>query len=229
MKGLVAELVHVARPEASSALEVAAGGKLYHVVVEDAQTAKALLARGRLQRRVTILPLDKMKPSRTSDDVIRAAKKLVRACMRKKSKNKKRERMRSLFAFLSLFSCFHFDMFFSSHVYRLVSHVCISIQGGSKSVDLALSLVGYADEVSAAMEHIFGRTLVCSTMDIAQKVTFHGSVMTRSVTLEGDVFDPAGTLSGGARAQSAGILLKLQVRLDVLSYLLDCFVLVYLS
>jgi structural maintenance of chromosome 2 len=35
--------------------------------------------------------------------------------------------------------------------------------------------------------------------------------MTRSVTLEGDTFDPSGTLSGGAKAQSSGVLLQLQV------------------
>lgn len=33
--------------------------------------------------------------------------------------------------------------------------------------------------------------------------------MRKSVTLEGDSFDPAGTLTGGSRPQSSGILSKL--------------------
>ena len=33
--------------------------------------------------------------------------------------------------------------------------------------------------------------------------------MKKSVTLEGDSFDPAGTLTGGSRPQSSGILSKL--------------------
>ena len=35
-----------------------------------------------------------------------------------------------------------------------------------------------------------------SDMDSAKKVTFHNQIRTRSVTLEGDMFDPSGTLTG---------------------------------
>lgn len=77
-------------------------------------------------------------------------------------------------------------------------------------MDLALSLIGYEDEVSAAMEYVFGSIFVCDDPDTAKKVTFDPAVRTKSVTLEGDVYDPAGTLSGGSSAQSSGILLTLQ-------------------
>lgn len=60
MKGVVAKLVRVADPAATTALEVAAGGKLYQVVVDTEQTAKALLANGQLRNRVTIIPLNKV-------------------------------------------------------------------------------------------------------------------------------------------------------------------------
>ena len=44
------------------------------------------------------------------------------------------------------------------------------------------------------------------------QVTFDRQVMTRSVSLSGDVFDPSGTLTGGSRAHTSSILTKLQVR-----------------
>eukprot|EP00043_Microstomoeca_roanoka_P019159 m.212439 g.212439 ORF g.212439 m.212439 type:complete len:1209 (+) comp16946_c2_seq29:185-3811(+) len=81
---------------------------------------------------------------------------------------------------------------------------------GAQNVDLALSLVGYPDEVSAAMEYVFGRTLICKTMDMAKKVTFHEGIKAKSVTLDGDMFDPSGTLTGGAKSSSSGVLLMLQ-------------------
>jgi structural maintenance of chromosome 2 len=43
------------------ALEVAAGGKLYQVVVDSHVTGKALLQRGRLQSRTTFVPLDQVR------------------------------------------------------------------------------------------------------------------------------------------------------------------------
>lgn len=77
-------------------------------------------------------------------------------------------------------------------------------------VDLALSLIGYDDEVTAAMEYVFGSTLVCEDPDTAKKVTFDPAVRLKSVTLEGDIYDPAGTLSGGSAPQSSGVLVTLQ-------------------
>jgi structural maintenance of chromosome 2 len=71
VKGIVARLVKVLDPKYSTALEVAAGGKLYQVVVDEAITGKALLDRGKLERRVTIIPLDKIQPrhiSRSQED-----------------------------------------------------------------------------------------------------------------------------------------------------------------
>ena len=77
-------------------------------------------------------------------------------------------------------------------------------------MDLALSLVGYDEEITSAMEFVFGSTLVCADAATAQKVTFDPSVRMKSVTLEGDVYDPAGTLSGGSAPQSSGVLVTLQ-------------------
>ncbi|NWX35555.1 SMC2 protein, partial [Notiomystis cincta] len=68
---------------------------------------------------------------------------------------------------------------------------------GSGNLYLALALIVYESELQKAMEYVFGTTLVCNSMDNAKKVTFDKRIMTRSVTRDGDVFDPQGTLHGG--------------------------------
>jgi structural maintenance of chromosome 2 len=77
VKGVVARLVKVTDPSASTALEVIAGGKLYQVVVDDEVTAKALLQKGGLKRRVTILPLNKIKGGVIDDARAAAAEKVA--------------------------------------------------------------------------------------------------------------------------------------------------------
>ncbi|XP_063770742.1 structural maintenance of chromosomes protein 2 [Pseudophryne corroboree] len=86
---------------------------------------------------------------------------------------------------------------------------------GPDNVHLALTLVGYESELQKAMEYVFGTTLVCDTMDNAKKVTFDKRILTKTVTLGGDTFDPQGTLSGGARSQAPSVLSKVQEIKDV--------------
>ena len=85
-----------------------------------------------------------------------------------------------------------------------------SFQVGKDNVNLALSLVGYDKEVSAAMQYVFGSTLICKTLEQAKQVTFNDKIRSRSVTLDGDVYDPAGTLTGGAQTSSTTTLVQLQ-------------------
>ena len=159
VKGLVAQLFTLDRgaTEAGTALEICAGGRLYNVVVDSAETGTQLLQNGRLKKRVTIIPLNKISAFKASAEKIGAAKKLVPG-----------------------------------------------------KVDLALSLIGYDDEVSAAMEFVFGSTLVCHDAETAKRVTFDPAVRMKSVTLEGDIYDPSGTLSGGSSPNSSGVLVSLQ-------------------
>ncbi|XP_073267681.1 structural maintenance of chromosomes protein 2-1-like [Populus alba] len=49
------------------------------------------------------------------------------------------------------------------------------------------------------MEYVFGSTFVCKTMDAAKEVAFSREIRTPSVTLEGDIFQPSGLLTGGSR------------------------------
>ncbi|GAM90243.1 hypothetical protein ANO11243_082850 [Dothideomycetidae sp. 11243] len=159
VKGLVAQLFTLDKEftRAGQALEVCAGGRLYNVVVDTAETGTQLLQNGKLRKRVTIIPLNKISAFKATADKIGAAKKLAPG-----------------------------------------------------KVDLALNLIGYEDDVNAAMEYVFGSTLVCEDADTAKRVTFDPTVRMKSVTLEGDVYDPSGTLSGGSAPQSSGVLVVLQ-------------------
>jgi len=74
----------------------------------------------------------------------------------------------------------------------------------------ALSLVGYPDEVAEAIAFVFSDTLICDDAASAQAVTFAREVGVRSVTLDGDVYDPSGTMSGGAAPSGSGVLVRAQ-------------------
>ena len=159
VKGLVAQLFTLDKDksQAGTALEICAGGRLYNVVVDSAETGSQLLQNGKLKKRVTIIPLNKISAFRASAEKIGAAKKLAPG-----------------------------------------------------KVDLALSLIGYEDEIVKAMEYVFGLTLICEDAETAKRVTFDPAVRMKSVTLEGDVYDPSGTLSGGSSPNSSGVLITLQ-------------------
>ncbi len=159
VKGLVAQLFTLdkEKTQAGTALEICAGGRLYNVVVDSAETGTQLLQNGKLRKRVTIIPLNKISAFRASAEKIGAAQKLAPG-----------------------------------------------------KVDLALSLIGYDSEVSAAMDYVFGSTLICQDAETAKRVTFDPAVRMKSVTLEGDVYDPSGTLSGGSSPNSSGVLVTLQ-------------------
>ncbi|KAG9784779.1 putative nuclear condensin complex subunit Smc2, partial [Aureobasidium melanogenum] len=159
VKGLVAQLFNLDKnfTQAGTALEICAGGRLYNVVVDTAQTGTQLLQNGKLKKRVTIIPLNKISAFRAASEKIGAARNM--------SNNK---------------------------------------------CDLALNLIGYEEEVNAAMEYVFGNTLICEDAATAKKVTFDPAVRMKSVTLEGDVYDPSGTLSGGSSPKTSGVLVTLQ-------------------
>ncbi|KAK2569628.1 Structural maintenance of chromosomes protein 2 [Acropora cervicornis] len=158
VKGLVAQLIQVKDASTATGLEVTAGGKLYNVVVDTEVTGKKLISNGKLKRRYTFIPLNKIAARTLANDVVRRAESLV----------------------------------------------------GKDNVHLALSLVGYDDEIRAAMAYVFGTTFVCDDMDNAKKVTYDPQVQARTVTLGGDLFDPQGTATGGARSSHSSILVKLQ-------------------
>ncbi|VDO10287.1 unnamed protein product [Rodentolepis nana] len=145
--GVVAKLFDLVDPKYATAIEVAAGGKLYNIVVDTEATGKALLERGQLPRRVTMLPLNRIRGSSIPQETLKKAEALV----------------------------------------------------GKENVAPALSLIRYPPHLAPVMEFVFGGLLVCPTLDHARKVTFHPGIERRTITYDGDMFDPQGTLSGGSR------------------------------
>lgn len=77
VKGLVCNLFRIKDPMYATALEIAAGGKLYQLVVNSTDTGKALLESGSLKRKITIIPMNKIKSNVISDRQVRTAKDLV--------------------------------------------------------------------------------------------------------------------------------------------------------
>ncbi|XP_075108147.1 structural maintenance of chromosomes protein 2-1 isoform X2 [Nicotiana tabacum] len=80
---------------------------------------------------------------------------------------------------------------------------------GKGNAEVAISLVGYDEELKTAMEYVFGSTFVCKTIDAAREVAFSREVGIPSVTLEGDIFQPSGLLTGGSRRGGGDLLRQL--------------------
>lgn len=154
VKGMVARLITVHNPAHATALDIVAGGKLYQVVVDEAITGKALLNNGKLERRVVIIPLDKVQARSISDTVSKRASTIA-------------ESMKA-------------------------------------TASPAIELVGFDEEVRTAMEYVFGSSLVVDDTKVANRIC--DETKTRTVTLEGDVYDPSGTISGGSKSQTAAML-----------------------
>ena len=73
IRGVAAKLFTVKDGQFCQGLTTAAGGKLYNVIVDDSDTGKILLDRGRLTRRTTFIPLDKINPRVLQERTISAA------------------------------------------------------------------------------------------------------------------------------------------------------------
>jgi len=161
VKGVAARLFHI-KPEFAQyhkALEVCAGGRLFFVIVDNEETGKALLEKGQLRRRVTIIPLSKIADHSISPNVVRQARNIVPS--------------------------------------QAEAHV-------------AMEIIGFDKQVHSAMKFVFGSYMVCDTAETAKQLTFHPNVRVRTVTKEGDLYDPAGTITGGSAPKGGNLLMKLQ-------------------
>lgn len=77
-------------------------------------------------------------------------------------------------------------------------------------VELALNLIGFEQELLKAMQYIFGNTFICNDPQTANLITFDPQIRARSITLDGDTYDPEGNLSGGSRRTSSSVLITMQ-------------------
>lgn len=158
VKGVVAELVRLAPENAryAGALEIAAGGRLYNVVVETEKIAAALLEGGRLTRRVTIIPLDRIQARPVPDSKQRLASEMTKG-----------------------------------------------------RATVGLQLVTGSDDVLEAIKYVFGNSFICEDKEAAAAVAFDSRLGCKAVTVDGDVYEPSGTLSGGSAPSSQPILARL--------------------
>lgn len=157
VKGLVAKLIQVKKEDFATALEVVAGGKLYQVVVDEAIVGKAIIERGDLARRVTIIPLDKIKSRNVTNSAVERANEIAKSM--------------------------------------------------NAEATPAIELIGFDEEVRAAMEHVFGSAIVVDNGKAANQIC--DATKTRTVTLQGDVYDPSGTISGGSQNNFGTTLVEL--------------------
>ncbi|KAH8418626.1 hypothetical protein KR222_007624 [Zaprionus bogoriensis] len=157
VRGMVGKLFQVTDMRNSMALMMAAGGGLYSFVTDDDVTSKKILQKGNLQRRVTLIPINKIKSYPLNQRVIDYAKSTY----------------------------------------------------GHDNVESALSLIEYDRYFDPVMKYVFGSTIICKDLDVAKGLSADKNIGARCVTLEGDVVDSNGTLSGGAAPKGANILEEL--------------------
>ncbi|GFW62534.1 structural maintenance of chromosomes protein 2 [Trichonephila clavipes] len=153
VRGPVCMQMEIKDTKEALALDVAASGKLYNIIVNDEDTGKLLLDKGHLKRRCTIIPLNKIRGTVIENKLVQEAENIV----------------------------------------------------GKNNVALALSRINFEKDLTPAMEYVFGNVFICPSMTSAKAVTF-SNVKKRSVTLDGEVFDPAGTLSGGSMGNRGKLL-----------------------
>ncbi|KAH7638934.1 structural maintenance of chromosomes protein 2-like protein [Dermatophagoides farinae] len=77
---------------------------------------------------------------------------------------------------------------------------------GRGNVHYAINLVSFDNELKNAMKYVFGDTMLCPNMNMAKKIAFANGIMKRVVTYDGEIFDPTGTLTGGALKNSQSSL-----------------------
>ena len=92
----------------------------------------------------------------------------------------------------------------------------------ASQVHLATSLFECDAPLQPAMDHVFGGTLVCADKEAARAVC--EKIGERTVTLEGDLYDPKGTLTGGSRPKSNNSILCRLGQLASLRQQVDTYV-----
>ena len=146
VKGLVTSLITLDPSDypKSTVLEISARAKSYNDVVEDEKIGKDVLQHGELKKRVTIIPLNKIKMFEMSTQA-------------------------------GLFESFLRNVFIPN-IRALSQKLRSATRLAPGKVRLALSLVGYSEEVSSAMSYVFSDTLICDDAASAKPATFSKEV-----------------------------------------------------
>jgi chromosome segregation protein len=151
--GVIADLLDVPSDYAT-AIEVALGGALQHIVTEDTSTAKEAIAylKRMQQGRATLLPLDVIKAAPVRDYELAASKM-------------------------------------------------------SGSFGFAADLVAFNARYREIIHSLLGRVVIAQDMDAALAIARKSGFKARIVTIEGDIINPGGAMTGGSvNKKESGLL-----------------------
>nr|XP_018896092.1 PREDICTED: structural maintenance of chromosomes protein 2 [Bemisia tabaci] len=163
VRGYVCKLFKVKDKKFTTALETAAGGRLFNVIVDNEKISNLLIQKGRLQKRITFVPLNRIQGNAMDNRTIASAEQIA----------------------------------------------------GKGRVFPALSLIDYEPQYKAAMQWLFGQVFVCADNKAANIVCYDNRIKKKCVTLDGDVYNPSGVISGGAAVKSASVLSLIEEMGDV--------------
>ncbi|WP_027339994.1 chromosome segregation protein SMC [Halonatronum saccharophilum] len=150
--GVVAELINTPK-EYDTAIEIALGGSLQNIVVEDDKVGKRAINYLKKNRmgRATFLPINLVS----------------RRYLNNKEKG------------------------------------ALDIEG---VIGIAKDLVSYDQKYRPVFESLLGRVIIAKDMDVAVKVSKATNKRVKVVTLQGDLINPGGAMTGGSRNQNNNLL-----------------------
>ncbi len=81
---------------------------------------------------------------------------------------------------------------------------------------IASEVITYAAEAAPAVEYLLGRTVIVENMEVGLKVFRSVRQSLRVVSLDGDIVNPGGTMTGGSRAKNRSGVLERKARKKLL-------------
>lgn len=76
-------------------------------------------------------------------------------------------------------------------------------------VEWAFDLVEFDKEMEPAMLFVFGGAMICKDSRTAKLVTYDKDIRVRTITVDGDVYEPGAVITGGSSSKSGNMLVKL--------------------
>lgn len=160
--GGVAHLFTVAN-EYITAIEIALGGSLQHVVTETDETAKQAIQflKDKQLGRTTFLPLNTIRPVKPKENEIAAAR-------------------------------------------------------SPGAIGFAAELIQFDPKFASVAQYLLGRTIIVKDIDCALRIARQNSFSLKLVTLEGELINPGGAISGGSHTRREASILGRQNEIDAI-------------
>jgi structural maintenance of chromosome 2 len=175
------------------------------VVVDSAETAKALLTKGQLRNRVTIIPLDKVSTKGVPDRAKKAAAQMAPGGAARVALE--------LVGYDSELTSAMKYVFGSSFVCKVRP-----LTGQNRLARGTGALLSKYND----LPFCDGPSLyVLQDSATAKRLAFSREVGSRCITLDGDDFNPSGTLTGGSRRKGGSVLSKVQALCEAEATLLE--------